>query len=228
VAPVGWAALVAQAGVGADMRNEPARHRCAQRPGFTLMEVIVGLTVSALALTAGFAALSFVADRARAAEVATVAALEGVAARELLVDWLTGARLSAGGNTGRFQGVDQEERGGLADDELMFPTTARTPLHVRNSVVRLFIDRDDETPEQGLVAELQERIQDEPRRVELVPQAIGLDVHYLPEATDAFEWLPDWLGRNQLPRAVELVIQVEPGDTLPPLLRYPIRVPLGR
>jgi prepilin-type N-terminal cleavage/methylation domain-containing protein len=198
------------------------------RAGFTLIEVLVGLSVSALALTAGFAALSFVADRAAQAEAATVSALEGVAARELLVEWLTGARLRAPGNTGSFQGTDGEARGGLPDDQLMFPTTARTPLHVRNTVVRLYIDREDETPETGLVAELTERIQDEPRRFELVPQVIGLDIHYLPEAADAFEWLPDWLGRNQLPRAVELVLHVAPGDTVPPLLRYPIRVALGR
>jgi prepilin-type N-terminal cleavage/methylation domain-containing protein len=197
------------------------------RRGFTLIELLVGLTVSALALTAGFAALAFVGDRAKQAEAATVTALEGVAARELLVEWLTGARLRAG-NAGSFQGTDNEERGGLADDQLMFPTTARTPLHVRNTVVRLYVDRDDETPEVGLVAELTERIQDEPRRIELVPQVIGLDIHYLPEAADAFEWLPDWLGRNQLPRAVELVLQVSARDTLPPLLRYPIRVALGR
>lgn len=199
-----------------------------RRGGFTLIELLVGLTVSALALTAGFAALSFVADRATQAEAATVSALEGVAVRELLVEWLTGARLRAPGNAGSFQGTDNEERGGLADDQLLFPTTARTPLHVRNTVVRLYVDREDETPEVGLVAELTERIQDEPRRVELVPQVIGLDIHYLPEAADAFEWLPDWLGRNQLPRAVEVVLQVPAGDTLPPLLRYPIRVALGR
>lgn len=198
------------------------------RDAFTLVELLVGLTVSALALTAGFAALSFVADRAKQAEAATVSALEGVAVRELLVEWLTGARLRAPGNTGSFQGTDNEERGGLADDQLLFPTTARTPLHVRNTVVRLYVDRDDETPEIGLVAELTERIQDEPRRVELVPQVVGLDIHYLPESADAFEWLPDWLGRNQLPRAVEVVLQVPAGDTLPPLLRYPIRVALGR
>jgi len=202
--------------------------RMAGRDGFTLIELIVGLTVSALALTAGFAALSFVADRATQAETATVTALEGVAARELLVDWLTGARLQAPGNTGSFQGSDNEALGGLADDQLLFPTTARTPLHVRNTVVRLYIDRDEETPETGLVAELTERLQDEPRRVELVREAVGLDLHYLPESTDAFEWMPDWLGRNQLPKAIELLIQVPRGDTLPPLLRYPIRVALGR
>jgi prepilin-type N-terminal cleavage/methylation domain-containing protein len=197
------------------------------RAGFTLIELLVGLSVSALALTAGFAALAFVGDRAKQAEAATVSALEGVAARELLVEWLTGARLRSG-TAGSFQGTDNEERGGHADDQLLFPTTARTPLHVRNTVVRLYVDRDDETPEVGLVAELTERIQDEPRRVELVPQVVGLDIHYLPESADAFEWQPEWLGRNQLPRAVELVLQVASGDTLVALLRYPIRVALGR
>ena len=206
----------------------PAHARTARHAGFTLVEVLVAMTVAALALSAAFAALAFVGDRAKEAEATVVTALEGATTRELLVDWLTGARLRAANNAGSFQGVDAEERAGVADDELMFPTTARTPLHVRNTVVRLFIDREDDTPERGLVAELTERIQDEPRRVELVPDAIGLDVHYLPDEAAAFAWSPDWLGRNQLPRAVELVLQVAAGDTLPALLGYPLRIPLGR
>ena len=129
-------------------------------------------------------------------------ALVGASARELLVDWLRGARLQAPGGLGRtgmFQGTDAEDRG-RANDEITFPTTARTPLSGRNTLIRLYIDHDDETPERGLVAELTRRVIDEPRRIELVPQADQLDIRYRPdiEEEDA-EWMPDWGGATAAP-----------------------------
>lgn len=199
----------------------------ASRGGFTLMEVLVGMTVAALALMAGFAAIGFVRDRADAAELATVEALQGVGTRSLLVDWLSAAQMQAPGRAGRFQGIDAESEN-LESDELVFPTTARTPLRVRNTVVRLYIDRDDETPEQGLVAELWERPQDEHRRIELVPQAVQMDLRYRPEGDDGFEWLEAWTARNRMPRAIEITLHAAPGDSLPALLRLPIRVPLAQ
>jgi prepilin-type N-terminal cleavage/methylation domain-containing protein len=196
------------------------------RAGFTLIEVLVGMTVAAIALMAGFAALTFVRDSAVAAERVMQHSLSGATARTQLVDWLTGARLQGPNRAGVFDGLDAETSG-KADDQLILPTTARTPLRVRNSLVRLYIDRDTETPEQGLVAELWERLRDERKRVELVPQAEELDVHYLPSVAEATEWLPSWTGQDQLPRAVEIVITPVAGDSLPPLLRLPIRVTLA-
>ncbi|MGD8276737.1 MAG: prepilin-type N-terminal cleavage/methylation domain-containing protein [Gemmatimonadota bacterium] len=196
------------------------------RPGFTLVEVLVGMTVAALALGAAFAALSFVGDRSREAEFSATTALEGAVAREMLVDWLSGALFRASNRAGEFQGLDADENG-LENDELYLPTTAMTPLHASTTVVRLFIDEADSTAERGLVAELTERVQDEPMRVELVPQAARMDLAFLPNVPDAEEWLPSWVGQGGLPRAVELLLSAAPGDSLPPLLRLPIRVALG-
>ncbi len=196
------------------------------RRGFTLLEVLVGLAVASLALTAGFAALSFIGDRSSAAEADAQVALSGATARELLVDWVSNARLQAPNNGGGFQGVNGEDQG-LTSDELDFPTTAVTPLHVRNSMVRLYIDTDPDTPEYGLVAELKQREQDDPRRVELVPQAAGLEIRYLPDVAQTLEWEESWEGQNALPRAVELTLTPAAGDSLPLLLRYPIRVTLA-
>ena len=110
---------------------------------------------------------------------------------------------------------------------LLAQPAGATPLQVAETLVRLYIDTDGETPEQGLVAELSERMTDEPRRVQLLPHVTRLELRYLPDVDEATEWLPSWLSGNQLPRAVELTLGVEPPDTLPPLLRFPIRVPLG-
>jgi prepilin-type N-terminal cleavage/methylation domain-containing protein len=200
-----------------------------RRAGFTLLEVLVGLIIASIALTAGFSTLTFVGDRARMAEAATLQALEGATTRALLVEWLAGARGRAPNRAGSFQGHDGEAQG-LDTDELIFPTTARTPLHVPNTLVRLYIDEDDETPERGLVAEMIERLQDEPRRFELVPSAARLVLRYLPDmgGTAGIEWVDGWLmPQTRLPRAVEIVLEPAQGDSLPLLLRYPIRITMG-
>lgn len=200
--------------------------RAARHVGFTLVEVLVGMTVAALALTAGFTALAFVEERARHAEAATVASLSGATTRGLLVDWLAGARLRAPNRGETFQGLDAEEHG-VPSDELIFPTTGRTQLQAPVTVVRLYVDHDDETPERGLVAELAERQGDDPRRVELLPQVSEMELRYLPDLDGPAAWLPSWIARNELPRAIEVVLRANGSDTLPSLLRYPLRVPLG-
>jgi prepilin-type N-terminal cleavage/methylation domain-containing protein len=216
----------AQPARAGDIEVPNPRAELGRRGGFTLVEVLVGLTVASLALAAGFATLGFVGERSKAADVATATALEGAATRTLLIEWLSSARLGAPGGAGNFQGLDAEENG-LPSDELLFPTTAPTPLHVANTVVRLYLDMDPETPERGLVAELIERLQDEPRRIELVPQVAQMELRYLPDVANATEWLPSWVAQRSLPRAVEIVLAAERGDTLPRLLRYPIRVPMA-
>lgn len=193
--------------------------------GFTLMEVLIGLTVAALALTAGFATLGFISDSDEPVDVASALALRGATSRNLLTEWLGEARYRVGQRGVSFQGLDDEVYG-TETDELIFPTTASTPLGVGTSVVRLFIDREDDTPERGLVAELTELPTDEPRLVELVPEAGSLTLRFLLhiEGTTG-EWVDGWIS-NQLPQAIELTLGPNRYDTLPPLLRYPLLVPL--
>ncbi len=194
--------------------------------GFTLMEVLIGLTVAALALTAGFATLGFLTDTDEPVDVASALALRGATTRNLLTEWLGEARYSQSSRRGiTFQGLDGEVYDTEAD-ELIFPTTASTPLGVGTTVVRLFIDDDNETPEEGLVAELIELPTDEPRVVELVPEAGSLELRYLvPIQGTTGEWVDGWIS-NRLPQAIELILGPNRNDTLPPLLRYPLLVHL--
>jgi|GEM_PF-1170669 len=193
--------------------------------GFTLMEVLIGLTVAALALMAGFATLGFILDSDRPVEEAATVALRGATTRNLLTEWLGEARFSAGRMGETFQGFDGEVFG-VQSDELIFPTTASTPLGVGMTTVRLYIDLDSGTPERGLVAALTEHITDEPRLVELVPEAGSLEIRYLlPIEGTMGEWMDGWIS-NRLPRAILLTLGPSRHDTLPPLLRYPILVPL--
>ncbi len=198
----------------------------ARRGGFTLMEVLVGLTVAALALSAGFATLAFLSDREEPVDSVSAVALRGATTRSLLIAWLSEARLQAYRRGPVFHGYDAEERG-ASSDELNFPTRARTPRGVGTSIVRLFIDRDEQTPQRGLVAELTERVSDEPRVVELVPEAGALEISYLMAIEGSMgEWMPAWMDRRTLPKAIRLTLTATAPDTLPSLLRYPILVAL--
>jgi prepilin-type N-terminal cleavage/methylation domain-containing protein len=85
------------------------------RDGFTLIEVLVGMVVAALALSAGFAALAFVKERADQAEAAMVPAVAGAGTRALLTEWLAGARLRAPGRGERFPEVSGMELRYLPD-----------------------------------------------------------------------------------------------------------------
>jgi prepilin-type N-terminal cleavage/methylation domain-containing protein len=208
-------------------RNSTAlagEHRRGQG-GFTLMEVLIGLTVAALALMAGFATLGFILDSDEPVEEAATVALRGATTRNLLTEWLGEARFSAGRMGETFQGFEGEVFGAQTD-ELIFPTTASTPLGVGITTVRLYIDLDSGTPERGLVAALTEQITDEPRLVELVPEAGSLEIRYLlPIEGTTGEWVDGWIS-NRLPRAILLTLGPSRHDTLPPLLRYPMMVPL--
>jgi len=191
--------------------------------GFTLIEVLVGLAVGAIVLMAGMAALATVHDRAEHARQANVAALEAAAMRATLVDWLSATQNVSQELGVRFEGQSAAETERVWD-ELTFPTRARTPLRAPMTAVRLYIDDDPMTPERGLVAELVGRLGDEPVRLELVPQALGLQIRYLPHADPPVEWSQGWVGQGQLPRAVEVILIDSPEDPLPPLLRLPLRV----
>lgn len=193
--------------------------------GFTLMEVLIGLTVAALALTAGFATLGFISDSDEPVDLAASLALRGATTRNLLTEWLGEARFSAGRLGETFQGLDGEVFG-TQSDELIFPTTASTPLGVGITTVRLYIDLDERTPERGLVAALTELITDEPRLVELVPEAGSLEIRYLlPIEGTTGEWVDGWIS-NRLPQAILLTLGPSRHDTLPPLLQYPLLVVL--
>ena len=205
------------------MTRQKRRRMIANPRGFTLMEVLIGLTVAAMALTAGFATLGFMADTDEPVDRASALALRGATTRNLLTEWLSEARARQGRRGQAFEGWDSDDYGNPTDS-IVFPTTASTPLGVATTVVRLYIDEDTSTPEQGLVAALTELMADEPRIVELVPEAGSLEIRYLMHLEGSIgEWMPSWLS-GSLPKAIELTLGPNRTDSLPPLLRYPLLV----
>lgn len=194
--------------------------------GFTLIEVLVGLAIGGIVILAGFAALGAVQDGSQDAVESTMDALEGATARATLTDWIAAAGFQSRQVGVAFEGLDADELG-LASDELSFPTRARTPLDVPVTGVRLFLDVDPLTAERGLVAEMIGVLGGVPRRMEIAPQATGMAIRYLPATMALAEWTESWVGQEQLPRALELVLEDDESDPLPPLLQLPLRVPLA-
>ena len=198
-----------------------------RRAGVTLIELVVSLTVIGLVSAAGYAALGWMAEARRGAAESTDAVARAAAVRRSLGDWLGGARLTIEEDGVEFRGVDGE-RDGAADDELTFLTTAGTPLGEGETMVRLFVDRDERTPERGVVAELTDRRRGDRRRVmEVEPGATQLEVRYLTGVGGSRRWVPSWISTTVLPAGVEVRIGAEQEDGLPSLLRLPLLVPLS-
>ena len=197
------------------------------RRGFTLIEVAIALVAGGLVLTAGYAALGAIIDLRERAAAHAAPAERAAAVRRSLAHWLAGARVHPDDETvPAFLGLDRQ-RAGVPDDELRFLTTSAAPFYAGTAHVRLFIDRDDETPERGLVAEIAAWGSPAARRIEIAPAATGLDASYFFDTGRGRRWLPAWISSVQLPLAVELRIVAGPQSDLPVLLQLPILVPIG-
>jgi prepilin-type N-terminal cleavage/methylation domain-containing protein len=195
------------------------------RSGMTLIELIVGLTITGLAVSTGYAGFRAVVDHRERVEHATAELARAAAVRRAISQWLSAARLSADEAGPEFRGLDGVHDG-LPDDAVSVFTTGPTPLPQRETIVELFIDRDPETAERGLVARYAARSGAVSRIEELEPRAAGLDARYVSGILGERRWLPSWISSTVLPAGIELRIVAAPDDTLPPLLALPIRAAL--
>jgi prepilin-type N-terminal cleavage/methylation domain-containing protein len=195
------------------------------RSGMTLIELLVGLTVSSLAMTIGFGSLAMVRSTGDRATGALAESIRDDAVRDILTKWLDGARLLPEG-AAEFRGIDGEVEGWGAS-EVIFLTTTPTRVHGRETVVRLFIDRDENTPEQGLVAELGDWRRTRVQRLQLVGAATGLRASFLSGVPGDDTWFPSWISTTVLPRGIELRLEARSPDALPALLHRPLRLRIG-
>lgn len=197
------------------------------RRGLTALELVVALAVMALAATIGTATLGLLADRRAPLRETTSAVERSAAVRRTLVAWLEdahGALSPFSGNTAAaFELLDVSSRGHDVD-ELLFTTSARTPLRTNDAIVRLYVDDDNRTPERGLVAELTTWAGGPSTRLQLDSTVGELDVRCLTDLAGARRWVPSFLSPQVVPRGVELRLRAARGARLEPLLVLPIRV----
>ena len=197
------------------------------RRALTTIELVVALSVTGLAAVIGAATLGLLADHGRRLNATGDPTERAAAARRTIVSWLEGARVavstSDAGASASFQVLDLS-RGGRATDELLFQTTASTPLGIGETLVRLHVDDDDRTPERGLIAELSGTAVTPPLRVELDADVAAMDVRCLTDLLGGRRWIASWLSSSLLPLGVELTLRPVRGRQLHPLLRLPILV----
>lgn len=196
-----------------------------RRAGVTLIELVVALTITLTVFTAGYGALGVVIDGRERAVAALDQDLRAASVRTSLQAWLSGVRLTAESSRPVFNGADGVHQG-LPDDEVVFLTSAPTPLGGGLAVVRLYVDRDPGTPETGLVADIGAWLGTARARVSLVPDAVGLDVQYRSHLLSGRPWHPSWISSSVVPAGLELRVVGGEEAPLHPLLAYPIRVPI--
>ncbi len=200
------------------------------RSGMTLMELIVALVVTGMVAAIGASAFSTVVDsRSRTREV-TYGITNAAATRAVLVSWLSSGRVSA-----IAERMPNATGLNLADDDdaLLVVATTSTPLNSGETVVHMYIDRDEETPEKGLVAELEsldlasDEVQTTINRVVQLDSTVsGLLLEYLDEQSR--RWIPRREAAVRSPVAVRMTLSATYPDTLPSLLQLPIVQPMPR
>ena len=196
------------------------------RRGFTLLELVIALSISAIAITAGYGAFAFLVDQRGITERATRETMRSWSTRETLTEWLAGARLDPqGALASEFKGL-HGTRENLADDELTFLTTAPTALGAGESIVHLYVARDAGGASRGLAADLELWHGARRTTVLLDSTVASLELSYRSSVFTAPVWSSSWLSNTVLPSGVRLTMLAAKGDSLPPLLRIPIVVAL--
>lgn len=193
--------------------------------GLTLVELLVSMTIAGVALAAGYGMLTTLLDNRERVTAASERTGRASAMRYSLVSWLEGARVARDAAGPRYRGIDGSSDDDLPDDELTFLTSAQTPLETAETIVRLYIDRDEVTPEHGLTAEFTEYPGTKSLTLELVPEVDGLNADYLSRVLGTERWMPSWISSSVLPLAVRIRLSTTNSTTLPALLALPIVVP---
>jgi type II secretory pathway pseudopilin PulG len=196
------------------------------RRGMTGAELLVALAVTGLAAVIGTATLALLTDRRASLRETSSATEHAAAVRHAIVAWLEdahGAQSPFSGNeVAAFELLNLRDHGHPAD-QLLFTTSAPTPLGSGDAFVRLYVDSDSRTPERGLVADLSAWPGAPVTRMQLDSTVIEMDVRCLTDLAASPRWLPSFLSSQAVPRGVELRLRASTGS-LAPLLQLPIRV----
>ena len=150
----------------------------ATRSGMTLIELVVALAITGIAVASGYQAYATITDRRSIASERADSIAAAFAVRATLRRWLSDARLTVEEDDVIFRGVDTGRRLGRdepASADLVFLTSARSPVSSHGTVVHLFVARDSGD---GLVAELSEWRGQGSTRLRLDPRVAGLSIEF--------------------------------------------------
>lgn len=192
--------------------------------GMTLLEVVVALSIGAMAVatavTAFQALLRAHEDKSRfAGEMVRSAAL-----RVSLATWIQGA-MPTDGDVDHFRGLAHEGQHGAAD-ELTLLTTAGTPVGEGEIEMHLRVAPRDAAHAAGLTVEFRNPASGQSELLELDTTVTTLRMSYLASRDSATRWMPGWITASALPRAVRIVLGTNRFDDNGVLLHLPIIVSL--
>lgn len=197
------------------------------RSGMTLMELIVGLVITGVMAAIGTAAFGSIMDHRHAIQVSTVDMERATALRETLRLWLASGNVQirqGGGprSTMRTSITSQSTiSAALASgDEITFTTSAPNPAMTPSVRIRLFIDADPSTPEDGLTMEYQTSTATPLQRRQLDAGIGAMTVEYLDARTN--RWFASSQASTISPLAFRISFAPVDGGTLPPVMMLPL------
>ncbi len=204
------------------------------RNGMTLIELVIGVVITGLMAAAGAATFTNIIDNRRVMVEATVELERASALREMLRNWIGAGTVQAQTPSVVVRRAYEEQvrqngrqRAGQpvvssaisTGDELRFTTSALTPALSPYVNVRLYVDGDPNTSEQGLSIEYQVTPQAPLQRRQLDSSIVRMTVEYLDRTTN--RWVPSSEAGAIRMAAVRLSF---PSDSVevPRLLRLPM------
>lgn len=224
------------------------------RPGMTLMELVIAITILAIMATAGTAAFATVIDRQETIRNASTEVERAAALRETIRQWILQGEISvqrgglpAGGRGGAAGGaaagvgrqIATVAPGGRVaanagvtsasstGHELTVTTNAPNPLMGAAVRIRLFVDTDANSPEEGLTIEYQASAQGSPLlRRQLDPSVGDLTIEFYDPSTG--RWVDSAQAATlQNPIALRLSMVPAEGKLIPRLLELPLTLVFG-
>jgi hypothetical protein len=218
----------------------------------TLVELVIGIAITAMMAAAGAAAFNTIIERRETISRASTATERAAALRETIRQWIVEGTLNvqrgsgprglssaagrgSAGTLGRLMssspfGTSAAAAGVTAatstGQELTVTTTAPNPLMAPQVRLRLFVDADGATPERGLTIEYQSITANTPLRRRQLDSLVGdIRVEFLDQRTRL--WYESTQAAAITPIAVRVTLLPLENDTLPRLLTLPIVVRSG-
>jgi prepilin-type N-terminal cleavage/methylation domain-containing protein len=209
------------------------------RRGMTLMELVIGLAITGMMTAAGAGAFESIISHRKVIRDAAVTTERAVALREMVRGWLSTGQVQiqqGGGPRGLTRGAATAATPGMsstssvsaaqaAGDEISFTTSAANPALLSIVRIRMFIDADNNTPENGLTIEYQPNAQ-QPIVRKMIDSTIDtLYVEFLDDRTH--RWFHSSEAATITPTAVRITMLPGEHHTAPPILTLPMIYPIA-
>jgi len=206
------------------------------RHGMTLMELMVGIAITAMMAASGAAAFTSLIDHRAVIKRSTVDTERAAALRDVIRQWIQqgSVQIQQGGGPrlGRTASAASSAVPGMsasansaaqaAGDELDLVTDAPNPTMLTGVRLRLYVDVDAGTPEKGLTIEYQPNTQTPLQRAMLDSTIDSLTVEFLDQRTN--RWFSASQAATITPWAVRLTLLHTQGNriAMPRLLQVPM------